>query len=269
MIQLDKTAREQQLWIPRSSKGSGDVRKSYKDGYKDGFDEGLKSSKIKLYDGMKLGHSKIYNLDDFSFESVRDCNDMFLGCDFYNSDVYDFTEILGKANKQDESFQQSYFYGKTVKNPIVKTVINSNGVRSMFQFGTRYAISYITVSDGVSDLNSLFYFNNAVETHLDLGKAVITNFSYIFTVNYCPVYYLSNFDMSKEKDKNEDLFSGGETITDFYLDADTVPTSTMERLQNAIIKGTTYYKSTVFHYGKERWTWDADNNRWTITGYDE
>ena len=82
--------------------------------------------------------------------------------------------------------------------------------------------------------------------------------------------YISGLDMSNEKNKNETIFNyQSERIDNIYLDDNSVPRTTLERLMNAYRKDTNLYTTIVFHYGKERWTWDADNNRWKITGYDE
>lgn len=271
MIRLDYNTKVQELWIPRSSTGSGDVRKTYKDGYKDGFDEGLRSSKIKLYDGMKLGYSKIYNLDNFDFSSVRNGEHLFSNCTFYNYDVYDFREINSHLSKQNYFIEGTYFYGNSATYPSVYVTIKENDI-SPFLYGCRNCVLFVDVDEAISSLFELFNGNKATETHLNSTQSIIS-FNGIFGNNYCPVFHLSNFDMSKEKYPSDKIFTiyGAvtETITDFYMDADTVPTSTMERLQNALVKETSFYKNTVFHYGKERWTWDSENNEWAITGYDE
>lgn len=270
MIQLERTTREQQLWIPRSSKGSGDVRKTYKDGYKDGFDEGLRSSKIKLYDGMKLSYSKIYNLDDFDFSEVRKGNNLFTYSSFYGKDYYDFTDLVKQMTDDcDEIFTSSRFYGDKEKYPTVRIELYRDIMRGICYFSFYDSIVYLYQNYDVTVMSNYFTSAFCKELHLYLNTSSCTDFTNLF-YNMRNDIYISGLDMSNEKNKNETIFSTqSERINNIYLDDTSVPRTTLERLMDAYRKDTNRYTTIVFHYGKERWTWDADNNRWTITGYDE
>ena len=270
MIQLDKTTREQQLWIPRSSKGSGDVRKSYKDGYKDGFDEGLRSSKIKLYDGMKLSYSKIYNLDDFDFSEVRKGDNLFESSSFYGKDYYDFTDLVKQMTDNcTDIFMHSHFYGDKEEYPTVRIELYRDIMRRIAYFSFYDSIVYIYQNYDVTNMNEYFSSPLCKELHLYLNTSSCTAFSNLF-YNMRNDIYISGLDMSNEKNKNETIFNyQSERIDNIYLDDNSVPRTTLERLMDAYRKDTGRYTTIVFHYGKERWTWDAENNRWKITGYDE
>ena len=266
MIQLDKTTREQQLWIPRSSKGSGDVRKSYKDGYKDGFDEGLRSSKIKLYDGMKLGRSKIYNLDVFDFSAVRQGAYLFKSSNFYK-DYYDFTDLVNQMTDGCyDMFLFSYFYkNATVRIEFFDKEKMKNATKGFSKSTVHFYQKFETTS-----MDNMFSNISSDETHLYLNTSSCTSFNQIFNAIEGK-YYISGLDMSNEKNTDEKVFYDGyfANLTDMFLDETTVPRTTLERLMNAYRKDTNKYTKVTFHYGKERWAWDTDNNRWKITGYDE
>ena len=265
MIQLDYNTKEQQIWIPRSSTGSGDVRKTYKDGYKEGFDEGLKSSKIKLYDGMGISYSKIYDWSAFDFSAVKNGHSKFRNLNFSYDDVtyFDFSELYNQLEDRYEFMHFTTFKdGQTV---VVRA--EKEFPYYFFSWGGKNAIGYLYQNYETTRL----YFTGLYfkEVHLYLNTSKVTNFSDFLQYSNSPVYHISGLDMANDKHPNSNLFNSANTITDFYLDADTVPMGTMERLQNALVKETSFYTKTVFHYGKERWTWDSDNNKWTITGYDE
>lgn len=265
MIRLEYNTKVQELWIPRSSTGSGDVRKTYKDGYKDGFDEGLRSSKIKLYDGMGISYSRIYDWSAFDFSDVKNGRSRFTHLDFYYDDAshFDFSELYNQLDDRDEFMYNSIFKdGQTV---VVRA--EKEKPHYFFSWGGKGAIGYIYQN---YETTSLYFIALLFkETHLFLNTSKVTDFSGFFRYSHSPIYYINGLDMTNEEYTDSDIFNSAGEITDFYLDADTVPTSTMERLQNALVKETSFYNNTVFHYGKERWTWDSENNEWAITGYDE
>lgn len=261
MIKIEKNTLQQEVWFPRTERGNNTFRKTYQDGFDDGYQDGIASQKVKLYDGMKLAYSTIGNLDDFDFREVKNNSYLFSGCTF-TEDYYDLS-----FDRNDGYILESAKFNSTAT--VRYTVPEYMNFNDAAVEGCK--IFYYTITEPLRTMwNGVmyaygtfeeFHFNGDVSQSIDFEGAI-----YLPSVKNL---YLNTFDMrgeEKEKTvfKTYGLPNGLENV---YLNEDS-SRYTLQRITKDLSSLITNPK-TVFHFGKERWTYDTIKKEWVLSGYDE
>lgn len=261
MIKIEKNTLQQEVWFPRTERGNNTFRKTYQDGFDDGYQDGIASQKVKLYDGMKLAYSTIGNLDDFDFREVKNNSNLFKGCTF-TEDYYDLSfdhndgrilesaKFNGTATVRYTVPEYRYFNDAMVYGCKIFYYTITEPLRTMWN-GVMY--SYGTFEE--------FHFNGDVSQSIDFEGAI-----YLPSVKNL---YLNTFDMRGEE-KEEMVFktySLSNRLENLYLNEDS-SRYTLQRITKDLSSLITNPK-TVFHFGKERWTYDTAKKEWVLSGYDD
>lgn len=261
MIKIEKNTLQQEVWFPRTERGNNTFRKTYQDGFDDGYQDGIASQKVKLYDGMKLAYSTIGNLDDFDFREVKNNSNLFSGCTF-TEDYYD----LSFDHNDGRILESAKFNGTATVRYTVPEYRNFNDA---MVYGCK--IFYYTITEplrtmwnGVMysyDTFEEFHFNGDVSQSIEFEGAI-----YLPSVKNL---YLNTFDMRGEE-KEEMVFKTyglPNGLENLYLNEDS-SRYTLQRITKDLSSLITNPK-TVFHFGKERWTYDAAKKEWVLSGYDD
>lgn len=262
MIRLDKQNETlQELWIPRTERGENTFRKTYQDGVNDGYQDGLVSQKVKLYDGMKLAYSTIGSLDDFDFREVKNNSYLFTHCTF-TEDYYDLSfdhndgYILESANFNDTA---------TVRY----TVPEYRNFNDAMVNGCK--IFYYTITEPLRTMwNGVLYeYGSFEEFHFKGDVSQSIDFNGAIYLPNVKNLYLNTFDMrGEEKEKMVfKTYSPMDRLENVYLNEDS-SRYTLQRITKDLSSLVTNPK-TVFHYGKERWTYDTSSKEWVLSGYDD
>ena len=268
MIKIEKNTLQQEVWFPRTERGNNTFRKTYQDGFDDGYQDGLSSSKIKLYDGMQLAYSDIYDLNRYDFSDVKSGGNMFYNCSFYN-DYYDLS-FVGDWNDTGSIFSRI-----RLKNRDTTMIVK---LREISSFGAFYVVDadypnsgtlHCTLTEKVKDAYMMFSYNygfGTINLYGDFSEC--TGFREIVnwinsdgkTINF------NHFDMGNETNKTEDIFGNTSKNWTIRISGDS-PRSTFTRLLD---DGTRYnHLDWTYCYGKERWTYDAVKKEWVLSGYDD
>lgn len=261
MIKIEKNTLQQEVWFPRTERGDNVFRKTYQDGFDDGYQDGLASQKVKLYDGMKLAYSTIGSLDDFDFSEVKNYSNMFRQCKMSKGEYdFNFVGIINHSSVLEETdFNGSEKVTYTVSKVNYFLDASVNNVKNF----------YYNITEPMTDssLYSVMYSFGKIENYyFNADTSQCPYFNSFISLYNCKNLYLNILDMSKESNTNANVIRG-DNYENIYINAQS-PRLTLERLRDNYVKNVSNPKA-VFHFGKERWTYDTIKKEWVLSGYDD